>query len=153
MSRPVPMVDLLAVEPLASPKPEQVLDWSAPSIPFPLTTQQPSIFKQPVSQPSIFQPPVSQPSIFQPPVSQAPISQPPIFQPPVFQPPVPQPAQSYPDQSRESNIRNIMSMYGQVPQSQAPPQQPAFVPLGALAAEQMFKGRPGYPNSQQWPSF
>lgn len=174
--KPVPMIDLLAVEPLTSPKPEQVLDWSAASIPFPSTVQQPSVFKPSVSQSSIFQPPVSQPPISQPPISQPPISQPPVFQTPIsqpstqspmFQPPVSQPpaqppifqspafppAQSYPDQSRESNIRNIMSMYGQVPQNQVAPQQPAFVPLGAIAAEQMFKGRPGYPNAQQWPSF
>ena len=171
--KPVPMVDLLAVEPVPTPKQEEVLNWPAQSISFPQTAQPARAPAQPqVSKPSsIFQPPTSQSPPFQPPTSQAPpfqapssqpptfqtpISQPPPFQAPIFQPPTqvaPKPVQSYPDNSRESNIRNIMSMYGQVSQSQAPAQQPAFVPLGAIAAERMFKGGPGYQAAQQWPSF
>lgn len=175
--KPVMMVDLLAVEPVPSPKQEEVLNWPPQSISFPPTVQsvpaqvsKPSIFQPPSSQPSPFQHPTSQSAPFQPPTShpppfQAPISQPPSFQAPIFQAPsqapifqpptqvAPKPVQSYPDNSRESNIRNIMSMYGQVSQSQATAQQPAFVPLGAIAAERMFKGGPGFPPAQQWPSF
>lgn len=152
-AQPVQMVDLLAVEPLAAPKPEQVLDWAAPSISFPSTVQKPVVqSSQPVMQPAVSQPMV-QPSVSQPTVTPT-APKPPVTQPVFQQPARPAPLPSQ-DLTRESNIRNIMSMYNNQPTGQVSAPQSAFIPLGAIAAEQMLRGKPGYAQSypQQWPSF